>query len=289
MGQTLRWLQETRRCRPCEIGEGTERGYLATMAEGLDTSPWFREIYVRSYGLCLVHIDQAMRISRTPQAKVSIWRHLSTRFNSILSSECELVSQLQLFLFGSQRTAKPDGVDSALAGGCPGCRAEAQTEQSFLRNTSLSQATSTWSKLCPRHRELLGSASLRRLDEDRDSAHVLAQCAFSELEDAERIGDCLLCQQTRHAATDALMSGKHDVGQTGCLPHIRLALQEAASAQRQAWIESLESRLESLSQNLGELIRKHDYRFSSEPLGDEKGSWLQALSFFAGDLSAQKN
>jgi len=39
----------------------------------------------------------------------------------------------------------------------------------------------------------------------------------------------------------------------------------------------------SLSEELGEFIRKLDYRFSTEPKGTEVGSWKRALEHFAGE------
>lgn len=68
-----------------------------------------------------------------------------------------------------------------------------------------------------------------------------------------------------------------------CLPHFRQVLalvgradvfRALVSVQREIW-----ARLEA---QLSEAIRKSDYRFSDEALGDEAGSWLRALAAMSG-------
>lgn len=41
-------------------------------------------------------------------------------------------------------------------------------------------------------------------------------------------------------------------------------------------------RLETILMHLKEIIRKSDYRFSSEPWGDEKDAWIRAVYMWAG-------
>jgi len=69
-----------------------------------------------------------------------------------------------------------------------------------------------------------------------------------------------------------------------CLPHFRQVLKrvdreatfrELVSAQRAIWTK--------LDEQLSEAIRKSDYRFSSEPLGEEGKAWLRALAVIAGE------
>ncbi len=68
-----------------------------------------------------------------------------------------------------------------------------------------------------------------------------------------------------------------------CLSHLRLALaasgpaagyQALIAAQREAW--------SALMAELDEFIRKNDYRFQGEPMGDERDSWLRALDALVG-------
>ena len=71
-----------------------------------------------------------------------------------------------------------------------------------------------------------------------------------------------------------------------CLPHFRQVLKRVnreatfkalVSAQRAIWA--------GLDDQLSEAIRKSDYRFSSEPLGEEGKAWLRALGVIAGEHS----
>ncbi len=71
-----------------------------------------------------------------------------------------------------------------------------------------------------------------------------------------------------------------------CLPHLRLALQASGpaagyrallAAQREAW--------SALMAELDEFIRKNDYRFQHEPMGDERDAWLRALDALVGSSS----
>jgi len=69
-----------------------------------------------------------------------------------------------------------------------------------------------------------------------------------------------------------------------CLPHFRQVLKHVdreatfralVSAQRAIWAR--------LEEQLSEAIRKSDYRFSSEPIGEEGKAWLRALAVIAGE------
>jgi len=71
-----------------------------------------------------------------------------------------------------------------------------------------------------------------------------------------------------------------------CLPHFRQALAQVRdevvfealiNAQRAIW--------ERLAADLGEFIRKNDYRFRDEPLGEEGDAWLRAIAALAGGRS----
>ena len=68
-----------------------------------------------------------------------------------------------------------------------------------------------------------------------------------------------------------------------CLSHFRQAVRRVRSqpvldtllhAQRTIW--------ERLDQQLGEVIRKNDYRYHDEPWGDEAGAWLRVVAALAG-------
>jgi len=276
------WLRKTRRCPPCEVGDGAARGSMLAMVEGLDTSLRFREFYRQSWGLCLAHTRQAMRMVRTSQAQVCIAGHASTRMDGILLRRAAAISEFEEFVLGSGPQPGPTRAESVLPNGCLGCRAEAAAERSYLGEIMPDGVELLWTTLCPKHREHLVFMLLREQESERARC-VLVQCVFSELDGAASTGDCPLCQQAQDAARVALARSMHEVGQTACLQHVWLASQGAFPAQRLDLLASLEARLECLSWQLGELARKHDYRFASEPWGVEGDSWLRALDFFGGD------
>ena len=70
-----------------------------------------------------------------------------------------------------------------------------------------------------------------------------------------------------------------------CLPHLRRALSQGGDPVGvRALIELHIQKLEKLQSELNEYIRKHDYRYSAEPRGQEKDSWLRSLQFLGGEI-----
>jgi len=68
-----------------------------------------------------------------------------------------------------------------------------------------------------------------------------------------------------------------------CLPHFRQALTQAlAKTNVSALVKAQQSAWQRLHTQLDEFIRKNDYRFRHEPLGDEKDVWLRALEAVSG-------
>lgn len=107
--------------------------------------------------------------------------------------------------------------------------------------------------------------------------------------------ECPACQQVKEvetAALDALIRRiqRRDVwerlsGPSGlCLPHFTAGLalaRDSATAHRLLGAEL--AALAVVVRDLGELIRKHDYRFSREGLTPEEGrSWTRAIEFLVG-------
>lgn len=72
-----------------------------------------------------------------------------------------------------------------------------------------------------------------------------------------------------------------------CLDHFRLACEYKTSKIAGDWLSLLRKAqltcLQRLDQQLGELIRKHDYRFKDEPRGPEMLSWKRAAGLVAGE------
>lgn len=68
-----------------------------------------------------------------------------------------------------------------------------------------------------------------------------------------------------------------------CLPHFRRALALAENPASVKILVQLQlEKLQALQQELKEFIRKQDYRFISEPRGQEKDSWIRSLLLLAG-------
>lgn len=68
-----------------------------------------------------------------------------------------------------------------------------------------------------------------------------------------------------------------------CLPHFRQALAlTRRSAVREAMVSAQRDVWRRLTAQLGESIRKSDYRFRHEPRGDEAGAWRRAIAALAG-------
>ncbi|HYU75323.1 MAG TPA: DUF6062 family protein [Ktedonobacteraceae bacterium] len=72
-----------------------------------------------------------------------------------------------------------------------------------------------------------------------------------------------------------------------CLNHFRLACELKPSNSQEAWLPLLRKAqiacLQRLDEQIGELIRKHDYRFRNEARGDEMVSWKKAAGLVAGE------
>ena len=70
-----------------------------------------------------------------------------------------------------------------------------------------------------------------------------------------------------------------------CLPHLRLALEEVEEQGSAGLLLQVQAQaLSRLSGNLKEYLRKHDYRYSHEPMPDsEAKSYLRAISLFVGE------
>jgi len=68
-----------------------------------------------------------------------------------------------------------------------------------------------------------------------------------------------------------------------CLPHFLAVLADADPPAAGRLIQARLRVLETVVHDLGELIRKHDYRFTKEGLTPEQGqSWTRAIEVFVG-------
>ena len=68
-----------------------------------------------------------------------------------------------------------------------------------------------------------------------------------------------------------------------CLAHFRQVIEEGPSAEQfQALREAQIQHWEQLITELGEFVRKNDYRYHDEPVGPEGTAWLRAVDAVAG-------
>ncbi|MDP9351939.1 MAG: DUF6062 family protein [Chloroflexota bacterium] len=69
-----------------------------------------------------------------------------------------------------------------------------------------------------------------------------------------------------------------------CVPHLRVALAEAPDEDLFATLTDLAvARHKALAEQLREIIRRHDYRYSEEPSGEERGAAARAVRQVVGE------
>ena len=280
-----RQVRPTRRCWLCELSEETEKTYLDALVEGMDTSPALRDHCSESCGLCIPHAERAMHASRTSDGRNAIVSHALSQGRA-LSAPAISVADLGRFLLGYRSIVEAAPMSHPMEPACPGCTAEAAAEQSALQEITPDDLTTTLPRLCSRHRSQATLGTLHRLRVKEDFVQGVVERALSDADESEMGYECPVCYRAARAAKEAISAAGPHLGRTGCLPHIRLALQDAHAEQVQAYVGSLVPRLEALSQEMSELIRKNDYRFSHEPWGDEKDSWTRGLIFFGSEKAA---
>ena len=69
-----------------------------------------------------------------------------------------------------------------------------------------------------------------------------------------------------------------------CVPHLLQAAEHADSRKVFSRLVLLQAeRYESIIGELDEFIRKNDYRFGDEPMGEEGTAWLRAIALLVGE------
>ena len=212
-------------------------------------------------------------------------------------------------------------LEALQAGGCPVCRLARRASDSYLRaliyegvtDVKLREALRDARGLCVRHARrmtgqrgaVLGTAIIYRdvintlvkaLEANADPPARLFRRGQPELGGA--LGPsadcpaCLLEQDAEHRSTKILLNHVDDQAiadayrKAGglCLPHFQIAIGHASQAaikelagwQTEAW--------RRLRGELDELIRKHDYRFQSEPVTEaESVAWERAVAAVVGE------
>jgi hypothetical protein len=206
--------------------------------------------------------------------------------------------------------------EALAAGGCPLCRLRDQASDSYLHaliyegvtDPPLREELRKARGLCHRHAwrqanrhgSVLGLAIIYQ-----DVTNTLAKVLQDEVSNrrfnrqglAKRLGpsaECPACRLERIAlprTIKTLLSYLEDpdiqAGYTAagglCLPHFQAALGQANDAQARTLAEWQLAVYSQLRDQLNELIRKHDHRFKSEPIGVEGDSWRRAVARMAGE------
>lgn len=96
----------------------------------------------------------------------------------------------------------------------------------------------------------------------------------------------------REALSDATFYEQFTASSGLCLPHFQLACTLRPLDGSENWLPPLKQAqlhcLQRLDAQLGELIRKHDYRFQHEAQGSEMLSWKKAAGLVAGEDKQDK-
>jgi hypothetical protein len=86
--------------------------------------------------------------------------------------------------------------------------------------------------------------------------------------------------------------GFHEAVQSAaplCLPHLRQALLQVSAGERFERLRRVQlAHWEALIAELGEFVRKNDYRFQHEEVGGEGSAWLRAVDAVAGQTDLDK-
>ena len=68
-----------------------------------------------------------------------------------------------------------------------------------------------------------------------------------------------------------------------CLPHLRQVLAQKGSADHKAQLLAIQQDIwRALQEQLAEFVRKHDYRFALEGMGEEGSSPRRSIEALAG-------
>jgi hypothetical protein len=74
-----------------------------------------------------------------------------------------------------------------------------------------------------------------------------------------------------------------------CLPHLRQAILQVPDSERFERLRRVQlEHWDALIAELGEFVRKNDYRFQHEPVGQEGTAWLRAVDAVAGQTKLDR-
>jgi len=155
-------------------------------------------------------------------------------------------------------------------------------------------------QLAQNYRAILSDTreQLQEAEEKVASGSMLQRFFETRQEPKESQAACPACRQQKQAEVHLVHTLRHALlelefytvfsNSSGlCLAHLSLASELKLSDTPGNWLSQLRKGqiacLQRLDQQLGEMIRKHDYRFKDEERGDEMVSWVQAAGLVAGE------
>ncbi len=190
-------------------------------------------------------------------------------------------------------TAEFEVLESFLKPYCPICRLSQESAKDYLAGVlgdgvNDPKLRSQWRRrggLCGHHWHVLRGLSAAALP-----AAILARDLLSHYLSQGRPEkpNCPACEARRDAEArylkallkvpeDRLLKALEDGRGFLCLEHLD-------NLPRGKLREAFTGKLKHLLEELAEFERKHDYRFSHEPYGSERDSWLRALRALGGDV-----
>ncbi len=122
--------------------------------------------------------------------------------------------------------------------------------------------------------------AIHHLNDPRGSSSPKRRCPACEQRDLSMMRT--LSELAKHIDDEAMTSAlKKSEGL--CLFHVRHALKHTRMPAKRALLLSIEEEiLGRLRAELGEFVRKNDYRFAKETFGTERDSWRRAVGIVAG-------
>jgi hypothetical protein len=209
-------------------------------------------------------------------------------------------------MFGPKKDALyHELVDALAAGGCPVCRLSARAASHYLSSLMYEGITNPEARnrvrngrgFCPQHAwEFAGqkggvlSTAIVYKDLIVDQARIIREGDGKEREapkcpacaEAASSTERMLHTLLAHHA-DETLAAAYQAHQGLCWPHLQQALARAKGKDGQslrAWQGAIYAKLEA---ELLEVIRKHDHRFRSEPVGAEADAWERAVAAAVGE------
>jgi Family of unknown function (DUF6062) len=123
---------------------------------------------------------------------------------------------------------------------------------------------------------------LEQLNEKKGKQHLvpIGKCPACEQKDS--VGHRALTVLARHLAEEEM---RESVARSDglCFHHLPLALEQIKdSSVKEELLSIHKDKMEKLRAELGEFIRKNDYRFINEGFGAERDAWRRAVTMGAG-------